>query len=56
MADRVKRLKKFQLRLTEKDLNRIRILAREYAGGNVSAWLVHGGLNAPRQYLVKKEK
>lgn len=48
------KVKKFQLRMTEKEWNRVKILAEYYAGGNVSAWLIHGGLNAPREFLFSK--
>lgn len=51
-----KRTKKIQFRLTEPVYNRIRGLANLYADGNVSAWLVHGGLNAPRRFLPSVRK
>lgn len=38
-------------RVTEKEKNRIQMLADLYAAGNVTAWLVHGALNAPRKQL-----
>jgi hypothetical protein len=49
--------KRFDIRnIPLKDWNRIRGLAKIYAGGNVSLWLRHGGINAPRKHLVKDEK
>lgn len=44
------------MRLTEKVFNRLKILAREYAGGDLTKWLTHGGLEAPRVYLTPKRK
>lgn len=38
-------------RCTKKEYQRILFLAQEYAGGNVSRWLVHGALTARRTYL-----
>lgn len=40
-----------RLRVTEKEKNRIKILAKLYAGGNLTAWMIHGALNAPRKKL-----
>jgi len=40
-------------RCTKKEYNMILFLAGEYAGGNLSKWLVHGALEAPRVRLVK---
>lgn len=53
---KTKRLKtvKVQMRLTEFDMNRIRILAQKYAGGSITKWLTHGALNAPRKFLSAK--
>lgn len=46
--------KKIQIRLTEFELNRIKILAKKYANGNMSAWIIHGALNAPRKFFKQK--
>jgi hypothetical protein len=43
-----------KFRVTKKDLNRIQFLSRTYAGGVLSDWLLHGALNAPREFLRKK--
>lgn len=51
-----KRIKKLQIRLSTKELNRIRILAKEYAGGSITKWILHGALNAPREYLSPNPK
>lgn len=40
---------KFRLSIQEK--NRIKGLAKIYAGGDVSKWLRHAGVNAPRRFL-----
>lgn len=45
---------RIDIRLSVQDKARIQILANQYAGGNISAWLVYGGINAPRRYLKKK--
>lgn len=51
-----------QVRLTEWELNRIKGLAGIYAGGNLSLFVVHASLNAPREKItnevrkVKKSK
>lgn len=41
----------FRFRTNREHWNRIRMLARMYAKGNLSKWLEHGGLNAPRKFL-----
>jgi hypothetical protein len=46
---------KKDFRVEEKVWNRIRILAKEYAGGNASKWIKYAALNAPRKYLVKRD-
>jgi hypothetical protein len=40
-----------QFRLSLQEKNRIKGLAKIYAGGDVSKWLRHGGINAPRRFL-----
>ena len=50
------RTEKIEIRVSSWDKNRIRILANEYAGGNVSLWVAHGALEAPRVYLAPKRK
>lgn len=40
-----------RLRCTPSVRNRIATLAQIYADGNVSAWLEHSALNAPRRFL-----
>lgn len=42
-------------RCTEKEMNRIIWLANQYAGGNVSRWLVYAALNVERKYLTLNE-
>lgn len=44
----------FQMRIKTFNKNRLKILADKYAGGDMTAWALHGILNAPRKFLVKK--
>ena len=37
------------VRLTEKELNRVRLLSKLYADGNLSEWIRHSILEAPRK-------
>jgi len=48
----MKKGRRLEIRLTEKERNRLQMLADIYAGGNLTQWLVHGGLNAPRVFLT----
>jgi len=41
--------KRADVRLTEYEWNKLKTLARIYAGGNLSLWLRYAGLNAPRK-------
>lgn len=50
----IKREKRFEIRCTEKEMNRLKILAREYTGGNVSRYILHQALHATPTYLVPK--
>lgn len=50
-----KRIENIRIRVTEKEKHRIKILADLYAGGNVTAWLIHGALNAPRKKLTLED-
>ncbi len=49
----LKTLKK-DFRTSEYVWNKAKIFAKEYAGGNMSLWINHAILEAPRKYLVKK--
>jgi hypothetical protein len=40
-----------QFRMTAKDFNRARGLARMYARGDLSKWLRHAAINGERKYL-----
>jgi hypothetical protein len=57
---RLKKKKKLnevlQVRLSTQEKNRIRGLADLYANGNISLWIVHAGLNAPREFLMPKDE
>lgn len=44
------------VRMDEFTWNRINWLAKRYAGGNITKWMIHGALNADRVFLVKKKK
>jgi len=48
----VKLSEHIQIRLTKYEKNRIRGLAKVYAGGDMSLWLRWAGLNAERKYLI----
>lgn len=43
--------KGLRFRMTLKDENRVRGLAKLYASGDLSKWLRHAALNAPRRFL-----
>lgn len=45
---------RFEIRFTPSTYNRITMLAGIYANGNLTDWLTHGGLNAPRTFLSEK--
>lgn len=51
-----KKTERIDLRLTEKEKNRIQILADRYAGGNVNLWVVYAALECPRIYLVNPKE
>lgn len=44
-----------QIRVTTYEKNKIRGLAKVYAGGDMSLWLRYAGLNAERKYLIYSE-
>lgn len=54
--DNSKKMCRFDFRLKEKEFNKIKTLANIYAGGNITKWLTHGGINAPRMFLTDKEE
>ena len=54
--DKKKKADYFQMRISEFDKNRLKILADKYAQGDMSAWAIHGILNAPRKFLTPKKK
>lgn len=41
-------------RVSEFEKNRLQHLADLYAGGNLSLWLVYGGLNVTRKHLKEE--
>lgn len=47
---------RIDFRLEKSVKNKIQMLANLYAGGNISKWLTHGGLNAPRMFIEDREK
>lgn len=51
-----KKLEVFQIRLTRGDKSRLKWLAKQYANGNLTQWLVYAGLNAPRKMLPPAKK
>lgn len=42
-------------RCSPKEYNRIKGLARKYARGSISAWLIYQGINGQRKYLKQKD-
>lgn len=50
LAKGPKKLKK-DFRVSEYEWNKISIRAREFAGGNISRWLVFAALNCNGKYL-----
>lgn len=51
-----KKTERIDLRLTEKEKNRIQLLADRFAGGNINLWCVYAALECPRIYLVAPTK
>lgn len=51
-----KKLSRIDVRMTEKEKNRIKMLADRFAGGNVSLWITYAALECPRVHLVKPEE
>lgn len=47
---------RINIRLTKKQKNRIKALAEIYCDGNISAWIAYSAINAPRKFLLEKEK
>lgn len=45
-----------QIRVTEWEKNRIEGLAKLYANGNTSLWVVHSALNGPRERLTNEKR
>lgn len=45
------RTKRATTRFTDREWNRVIMLARIYAGGDLALWIRHGSLNAERKYL-----
>jgi hypothetical protein len=50
-----KRSCEYKFRLTPAELSKIKMLAKMYASGNTSQWIVYACLNAQRKYLPKKK-
>lgn len=44
-----------KIRCTEAEKQKITFLAKTYAGGNMSAWLLWAAINAPRKFLKPKK-
>jgi hypothetical protein len=51
-----KKIYTIQLRVTEFEKNRIKMLADKYSDGNMTAWVVWGAMNAPRKIIIRKER
>lgn len=46
---------KIEIRVSQYEKERIKFLADQFAGGNVSLWVTYCALNAPRQHIAPKE-
>lgn len=44
------------IRLTPAEFSRIQVLAKLYAGGNITRWLVYGALHVAPKFLCEKKK
>ena len=49
-----KKTKWIQLRVTEFEKNRIKWLAKQYAGGDMTRWILNAALNIDRKMLAEK--
>lgn len=49
-----KRMDYIQIRVNRQEKNKIKGLARLYAGGDVSLWMRWAGVNAERKFLKKR--
>jgi hypothetical protein len=45
-----------QIRLTEYEKGKLKLIADKYAGGNMSLWVAHAIMNAPRKFLIKSKQ
>lgn len=52
----MKRVEYIQIRVSPWEKNRIRGLAKLYAGGDLSLWIRHAAFNAERKFLVENKK
>lgn len=50
-----KRLTRIDIRVSHYEKNRIKMFAKLYADGNLSAWLLHASETAERKFLKNKE-
>jgi hypothetical protein len=48
-----KKTEVLQIRLTPKEKNQIRMLAKVYADGDVSTWIRWAAINAERKFIKK---
>lgn len=46
---------RFEIRMTSQQLNRIKGLAKVYAGGNTSLWLIWSAINGPRKFIKRED-
>jgi hypothetical protein len=51
-----KKWARLEIKLTEYEKNKMKILADHYAQGNLSEWLRWAGLNAERTFLTSCKK
>lgn len=51
MGTKPKLTKTIKVRVSDFEFNRIKELARKYANGNMSLWMVYNSINTDRKYL-----
>jgi hypothetical protein len=50
-----KKLKSALIRLTERDFASLKARAFVYAGGDLTRWITHAGLNCPGKFLIESD-
>lgn len=48
--------RRLEIRLSEKEYNRILLLAKIYSDGNVSRWIIYQSIEGERRFLERKKR